>query len=101
VEHLADPRGRVGAAALQHHADAAAYPLAVGQRVEAEDADRSGVGAHETLADLDRGGLAGAVRSEPRHDLTAVETQVQSRDRGGGAEPLDESLDVQCGGVRR
>ena len=71
----------------------------VGDRVEAEDADRAAGRPAVALEALDRRRLARAVRPEHRHDLAAAGRQRQPVDRRAGAVADDEvaALDGRIG----
>ena len=88
IEHLARPRRRIAAAALQHHADALAQPGVVGDGVQAEDLDGARVGPDEALAHLHGGGLACAVGPEQRQHLGALHVEVEPVDGGRRPVPL-------------
>ena len=47
IQHLGGPGRRISAAALKHHTDAFAHLRVVGDRVQAQDLHRAGVGADE------------------------------------------------------
>jgi hypothetical protein len=61
---------------LEHHPDLGPPPLVAQGRVDAEHAHLPGRAHPEALQDLDGGGLAGAVRSQQRDDLAAVDAEV-------------------------
>ena len=85
---------RVEPAVLEHHADLRAELRAVAPRVDAEHAHFACVGAPVALEDLDRGGLARAVRPEETEDLTGVDGERESVDGLGRAVALLERGDV-------
>ena len=77
-QRLADREVRLDRDVLQHQADllaqgAAARPVA---RVAAEHLGPAGVAAAEPLQDLQRGGLARAVRPEQREDLAVRDSEA-------------------------
>ena len=98
-EVLAGRDGGRDAARLEHHADARLEPGGVPGRVEPEHPHRAGVGAPVALADLDRGGLARAVRPEDRGDLAAARGEAQPVDGGRRPVPLDQTGDLNGGGA--
>ncbi len=63
---------------LEHDADLRPQERPIGLRVEAEHRHLAFVGTSEALDDLDRGRLAGAVRTQEGDDLTALDAQVQA-----------------------
>ena len=96
-QQLERAQARVEPTRLQHHADLRAEVLAVAHRVEAEDAHRARVGSAVALEDLDRRGLAGAVRSEQPEDLARADTEVERIDRARRSVRLAESGDRDRG----
>ena len=67
-----------------------AQPVAVRARVEAEDADRAGVGRPQAGDRFDGGGLAGAVRAEDAEDLALLDGERHAVDGGAIAVALGE-----------
>ena len=78
-----------------------AEPLAqlgrVGLPPQPEHLDDAGVGRRQALADLDRRGLAGAVRSEQAETLAGVDLEVDAVDGDDVLIRLPEILDAQGG----
>ena len=69
--------------ALQHDADPGPpFPAALA-RVGAQDGHLAVVALPVSLQDLDRGGLARAVRAKQREDLAVVDVEVDAVDRDG------------------
>ena len=66
-------------------------------RIKAQNPDLAGIGAAEAFADLDRGGLAGAVRAEKGENLAAPHGQRQPVDRASAPVALDEPPDLDRG----
>ena len=95
VEHLFDGDAGVGAAALEHDADAVAHLLRLRDRVDAEHSDRPGGGLSEALAHLDGGGFAGAVGAQKRQQLAAPRCEREPVNRRFLAEALDNTVDDQ------
>jgi hypothetical protein len=62
---------------LELAADAPSELLAVRARVQTQHADRAGIGRTQALEDLDRRGLAGAVRSDDAKDLVPLDAERQ------------------------
>ena len=54
----------------------------IGERVDAVDADRAGVGPQQPDHHAQRRGLAGAVRPDQRVELAAIDGEVERVDRG-------------------
>src|ERR1700733_3540328 len=98
-EVLASRDGGGDAARLEHHADPRLEPGGVPVRVEAEHAHGARVGAPVALADLDRGGLARAVRPQDRGDLAAARGEAEPVDGGRLPVPLDHAGEFH-GGTR-
>jgi hypothetical protein len=82
-QHLASARGRIAAAALQHHPDTLTQLGVVGDGIEPENPDAAGVRAQEALAHLDRRGLAGAVGPEQSQHLGVLDLQIETVDGSG------------------
>ena len=98
-QHLAGAGARVHAAGLQHHADPRGERVVVGHRVEAEDPDGAAVGPPVPLADLDGGGLAGAVGAEQRDHRATRDGDADAVDGERRAVPLDEGVDLDSGTI--
>ena len=109
LQRLERLHARVEPAFLQHHADARAQLVAVAPRVDAEHAHLAGVGSAVALEDLDRGGLARAVRAEQAEHLAGRDRERDPVDRGRGAVALLERGDLdrvrrrvhRCGSLAR
>src|SRR5688500_13154109 len=89
---------------LQLHAEALAEGPFVGRPALAEDQHVSGVRLLKPFADLDRGGLAGAIRAEEAEAFAGLHFEVESVDRYDVAEGLSESVYFQrewCHGHRQ
>src|SRR5687768_5902838 len=77
---LFDRQVRLNARLLQHDADALLEPTLGSARVVTQDADVTGVALAMPLEDLNRRGLAGAVGTQQREHLAALDAQVDARD---------------------
>jgi hypothetical protein len=75
---------------LELDADQAADRGALGDRVEAGDADAARVGRAQPLDHLERGRLAGAVRPEEAEDLARPDGEVDPGDGDRAAVALDQ-----------
>src|SRR6202035_1453729 len=71
----------------------------VGDRVEPEYPDSAAVGPPVAFADFDRRGLAGAVRPQYRGHRAPLGAQREPVDRGGPPISLDETADLDSGGM--
>jgi hypothetical protein len=71
-------------AGLQHPADVTGLDRVAGR--EAEDRDGALVGPGQSQDHVCRGGLAGAVGTEQRHDLARSDSKVDAAHRSYGAE---------------
>ncbi len=69
----------------------------IGQRVDAFDRDRAGVGTQQPDHHAQGGGLAGAVGADQRIELAAIDDEIDRVD-GGAVETLGES--ARCQGDR-
>ena len=65
---------------LQLDADTLAELAGCGAPIEAEQLDLAGVGVGEAFADLDGGGLAGAIGAEQAEALAAVDFEIEAID---------------------
>src|SRR5262249_53688031 len=81
LEALAHGESRLGVRLLQDGTDAVAPRGVTACRIDSEHAHLAGRAGAETLEDLDRRRLAGAVRAEEREDLAALDLEVDPRDR--------------------
>ena len=70
----------------------------VGAPAPAEDHDLAGVGLGEALADLDGGGLAGAVGSEQAEALARTDLEVEAVDGDDVAVGFAELAEEERGG---
>ena len=75
VEHIARRGSRVEAAALEHEAQPGLEGRTAPGRVLSQDPGLAGIGRTVALEDLDRGGLAGPVRSEEGEELAGCHGQ--------------------------
>ena len=66
----------------------------IGERIDAGDADRAGVGPRQPGDHAQRRGLAGAVRSEQRIKLAGAHGEVETVDRRA-VEAFDEAADFE------
>ncbi len=89
--------GRRDAAGLQHHAHPGPQPRRVPARVQPEHPDRAVIGPPVALADLDGGGLPGAVRPEDGRDRAPVGLQREPVHRGDPAVALHQVADLDGG----
>ena len=94
LQHLQRAGARVAAAGLQHHADPGPQGARVADRVEPEHAHLTRVRPPESLADLDRRGLAGAVRPEQRRHRAGRDLEREPVDSVQRAVGLDQSRDL-------
>ena len=85
ADHLAHRKFRGVGVALQHDADPRPPFPAAFARVGAKDGDLAAVAAPVPLQDLDRRGLARAVRAEQGEDLAVPDVQVDTVDSHGVA----------------
>ena len=88
---------RVEREGLEHHRDAAAADRRVGD-VDALDADRAGVGPHETADRAQRRGLADRGRPEQREEPALGHLEVHAVERHGGAVALGDAGELQMRG---
>ena len=88
---------RVELALLEHQPDPLAPRTRRPRRIDAEHRHRSGGPAAVALEDLDRGGLARAVRAEQPEDLALADVEVDPLDRLVFAVPLPETADRDDG----
>ena len=86
IEHLEDGQLLGEPRLLERDAEARAELPLVLSPAAAEDLDVSGVGAREPLEDLDRRGLAGAVRPEKAEAFARPDLQIQPVHRADVAE---------------
>ena len=94
LEQLDRPGRRITAdAVLQHHADPRTQLASVPDRVETENPHGSAVRSPESLADLDRRRLAGAVRAEQREHLAAPHGEREPVDRTPPGVRLHQPVD--------
>src|SRR5690625_7957967 len=98
MQHLlgADP-GPLSTA-LQHDTHSRTQLFGVGDRIQAKDAYRTSLRAAETLAGLDRRGLAGAIGAQNRCDRTGLYRQIDVIDGHHIAVPHVQAADVYGGG---
>ena len=68
----------------------------IGERVDAGDRDRAGVGTQQARDHAQRGGLAGAVRAEQAVELAGAHHEVEAVD-GGAVEHFLEAADFERG----
>ena len=85
VDELGYPSLPWEAALLQNHADPLAEPRRLGRWIEAEDADRAAGRRPEALQDLQRGGLARAVRAEQAEHFAVADVEVHAAQHLGRA----------------
>src|SRR4051794_39426605 len=83
----------VDAAVLQHQPDARPESRATRRRVHPEDAHAPAVAAAVALDDLHGRGLARAVRTEHRDELTGRDRERDAVEDRPAVIPLDESVD--------
>jgi len=74
-EQFTHPPPPVVAPRLQHHAHSRAPVLLAVDRIDAQHAHVTAGARTKTFEDLDRGGLAGSVRAQQRHDLAAPDLE--------------------------
>ncbi len=77
AHHLHGTHARPGATVLEHHPDPGEQVPSLPLGVQPQDRDRSLLRSAVALAGLQRGGLAGAVRTEHRGDRVPVDGQVE------------------------
>jgi hypothetical protein len=65
-------------------------------RVVAADHDATVVGSEQGRLDADRRRLAGAVGAEQAQDRALGHLEVDAGQRGGGTEPFDQALGLDC-----
>ena len=100
VDELGYPGLPGEAALLQDHADPLAEPGRLGRRVEAQDADRAAARRPEALQDLQRGGLACAVRAEQAEHFAVADVEVHAAQHLGRAVAHPQVANLDRRGLR-
>ena len=94
VDDLGDGQLRVHRRRLEADPDPRLQLVGAGGDVDAEDHRLTAIGAAEALQDLDRRGLAGAVRPQQAEDLAAGDVEVDAVHRDEVAVVLDQAADA-------
>ncbi len=92
-ERLARSGSTIDAAVLEHQPDPGSQRPPAGRGILPQDRDRPAVARAIALDDLHGRGLAGAVRPEQGHDLTATDRQGHAVEHGPRPVPLDHAIE--------